>query len=99
MAGYTQESLAEKPGVDRASVQRWHAGKSRPQAYLWPKLAKLLDVSPQRLRDILAASEVPGLSDAPVPLRLAAESIGAASFRAESAWASSSRWAREEAGR
>ncbi|MET8763454.1 helix-turn-helix transcriptional regulator [Lentzea sp. NPDC004782] len=56
MAGYTQEGLAEKLGVDRATVQRWHSGKNRPQPYLWPKLAKVLGVSPQQLREILAAS-------------------------------------------
>lgn len=56
MAGYTQEGLAEKLGVDRGTVQRWHSGKNRPQPYLWPKLAKALGVSPQQLREILAAS-------------------------------------------
>lgn len=57
MAGYTQESLAEKLGVDRGTVQRWHSGKNRPQPYLWPKLAKALEVSPQQLREILADSK------------------------------------------
>jgi DNA-binding XRE family transcriptional regulator/tetratricopeptide (TPR) repeat protein len=67
MAGYTQEGLAEELGVDRATVQRWHTGKTRPQPYLWPKLAKALGISPQQLRDVLTAAEgsgLPGSTDA-----------------------------------
>jgi len=53
-AGYTQESLAAALYVDRATVVHWEAGRHVPQPYLWPKLARLLGVTKERLQELLA---------------------------------------------
>ncbi|MEU9685363.1 helix-turn-helix domain-containing protein [Amycolatopsis japonica] len=52
-AGYTQETLAEAIGVDVTTVGNWESGKSEPQPYKRPKLAKLLNVSSSELEDLL----------------------------------------------
>lgn len=57
-AGYTQEALAEALHVDRSSVIRWEAGRYSPVPYLWPKLAKLLGVTRERLQALFADEEV-----------------------------------------
>jgi DNA-binding XRE family transcriptional regulator len=62
-AGYTQESLAEALHVDRATVIRWEAGRHLPVPYLWPKLAKLLGVTRERLQHLL----VPEVEPDPTP--------------------------------
>lgn len=67
-AGFTQEALAEALHVDRSSVIRWEAGRYSPVPYLWPKLAKLLGVTRERLQELLADEEVkPGNALAPAP--------------------------------
>ncbi|MFE7797683.1 helix-turn-helix transcriptional regulator [Nocardia sp. NPDC057440] len=73
--GFTQESLAARVNVERSTVVRWEAGKSEPLAWLWPKLAVALKVTPEQLTDLLAADAM--LFDAPaaVPLRLADKAI------------------------
>ena len=53
--GFTQESLAAHLNVERSTVVRWEAGKSEPLAWLWPKLAAALKVTPQQLTDLLLA--------------------------------------------
>lgn len=53
-AGYTQEGLAAALYVDRATVVHWEAGRHVPQPYLWPKLARLLGVTKERLQELLA---------------------------------------------
>jgi DNA-binding XRE family transcriptional regulator len=58
-AGYTQEALAEKLHVDRSTVIRWEAGLHAPVPYLWPKLAKLLHVTRERLQALMAAVDEP----------------------------------------
>ncbi|MGH7746344.1 MAG: helix-turn-helix transcriptional regulator, partial [Candidatus Dormibacteria bacterium] len=52
--GFTQESLAVRLNVERSTVVRWEAGKSEPLAWLWPKLATALKVTPEQLTDLLA---------------------------------------------
>ncbi|WP_051111719.1 helix-turn-helix transcriptional regulator [Sciscionella marina] len=59
-AGHTQESLAGSLYVDRSTVIRWEAGETTPVAYLWPKLARTLGVSSDRLQDLLAAPNPDG---------------------------------------
>lgn len=60
--GFTQESLAAFLNVERSTVVRWEAGKSEPLAWLWPKLAAALKVTPEQLIDLLAG----GSTDAPL---------------------------------
>ena len=60
-AGYTQESFAEAVGVDRSTVVRWEAGDHEPLPYLWPKIACLLSVSRDELKEFLRLPpSVPG---------------------------------------
>ena len=51
--GYSQESLAELLRVTPGTVGRWEQGKSTPEAWLQPRLAKVLEVSAQELIDLL----------------------------------------------
>ncbi|MGH3873970.1 MAG: helix-turn-helix transcriptional regulator [Pseudonocardiaceae bacterium] len=44
-AGYTQEGLAERLGVDRTTVARWEAGECSPQPWLRPRIAEVFGVS------------------------------------------------------
>ncbi|MEV8439045.1 helix-turn-helix domain-containing protein [Actinosynnema sp. NPDC051121] len=57
--GFSQESLAEALGVDPKTVQRWERGVTGdgPQPWLRPKLARLLDVSPDGLEALLVDVE------------------------------------------
>jgi DNA-binding XRE family transcriptional regulator len=60
-AGYTQESFAEALGVDRSTVVRWEVGDHEPLPYLWPKIARLLSVSRDELKEFLRLPpSVPG---------------------------------------
>ncbi|MEU8022405.1 helix-turn-helix transcriptional regulator [Micromonospora haikouensis] len=52
--GYTQESLAEKLGVDRTTVVRWERAESEPQPWARPRLADALGVSSEELSGLLA---------------------------------------------
>lgn len=51
--GHTQESLAAELHVDRSTVIRWEAGDHAPLPYLWPKLARLLGLSREQLRELI----------------------------------------------
>jgi len=53
-AGYTQESLAVEMYIDRSTIVRWECGENEPQPYHRPKLARLLGVSGDELRQVLA---------------------------------------------
>jgi transcriptional regulator with XRE-family HTH domain len=57
-AGFTQEELAERLGVDRSTVRRWEAGETEPQPWLRPKLARTLGLSRERLAELLTAADV-----------------------------------------
>lgn len=53
-AGLTQEGLADVLGLDRSTVVRWERAETEPQAWLWPKLAAALKVTPEGLAELLA---------------------------------------------
>ncbi|SCL16222.1 DNA-binding transcriptional regulator, XRE-family HTH domain [Micromonospora nigra] len=55
--GHTQESLAEKLGVDRTTVVRWERCESEPQPWVRPRLADALRVSPDELGTLLAETQ------------------------------------------
>lgn len=52
-AGYTQETFADKLGVDRTTVGRWERGVQSPQPWQRPDLATALDISLDHLDDLL----------------------------------------------
>lgn len=53
--GFSQESLAERLGVDPKTVRRWESGETEdgPQPWLRPKLAQCLQVSSKQLEELL----------------------------------------------
>ncbi|RBM18641.1 XRE family transcriptional regulator [Prauserella sp. PE36] len=52
-AGYTQETFADKLGVDRTTVGRWERGVQSPQPWQRPDLATALNISLDHLDDLL----------------------------------------------
>ena len=52
-AGFTQEELAARLGVERTTVYRWESGETNPLPMLRPGLAKLLRVADERLSVLL----------------------------------------------
>jgi transcriptional regulator with XRE-family HTH domain len=58
--GFTQETLAEKLGVDSTTVRRWESGEASPQPWTRPKLARYLQVSLDQLEKLL---HEPGTDD------------------------------------
>jgi tetratricopeptide (TPR) repeat protein/transcriptional regulator with XRE-family HTH domain len=77
--GLTQEQLAERLNVERTTVARWERGQVQPRPWLWPKLAKTLQVSPDRIEQLLAHDVLPADSSpdgrgaaVPVPRQLPA---------------------------
>ncbi|MFF7247598.1 helix-turn-helix transcriptional regulator [Embleya sp. NPDC008237] len=50
--GFTQESLAERLGVDRTTIARWENGKG-PQPWMRPSLASALGLSQEELDTLL----------------------------------------------
>ncbi|MER6047495.1 helix-turn-helix transcriptional regulator [Streptomyces sp. NPDC020883] len=51
--GFNQEEFAEAVGVDRSTVQRWENGKTGPQPWQRPKIAKALEVTANELESLL----------------------------------------------
>ncbi|WP_432095856.1 helix-turn-helix transcriptional regulator [Streptomyces sp. bgisy100] len=51
--GFSQEEFAEAVGVDRSTVQRWENGKTDPQPWQRPKIAKVLDITAGTLDTLL----------------------------------------------
>ncbi|MCX4664895.1 helix-turn-helix transcriptional regulator [Streptomyces uncialis] len=52
-AGFTQESLAARLGVERTTVIRWETAVTEPQPPIRPKLARLLAVTGDELQALL----------------------------------------------
>jgi transcriptional regulator with XRE-family HTH domain len=53
-AGFSQEQLAERLGIDRSTVARWESGETEPQPWIRPRLARVLQVSLDQLDRLLA---------------------------------------------
>jgi transcriptional regulator with XRE-family HTH domain len=73
--GFTQESLAMKIGVDPSTVGRWESGEFPPQPCHRRKLAAVLDLSPDELDGLLAASASEGAADEVVSVVDQAEAL------------------------
>lgn len=65
--GFTQESFAERLGVERSTVVRWEAGDTEPLPWIRPKMAEALHVSIDRF-DQLITTEPEHANAAPVEL-------------------------------
>jgi DNA-binding XRE family transcriptional regulator/tetratricopeptide (TPR) repeat protein len=63
--GFTQEALAEHLRVERSTVVRWEAGKSEPQAWLWPRLSAVLRITSEQLTELLAEGAADTLPEVP----------------------------------
>jgi tetratricopeptide (TPR) repeat protein/DNA-binding XRE family transcriptional regulator len=75
--GLTQEQLAERLGVERTTVVRWERGESQPVPWLWPRLGAALQVSADRIEELLAAAPGdPQSQTRPVPRQLPAAVTG-----------------------
>ncbi len=55
--GLTQESLAQRLGVERSTVARWEAGDTEPLPSIRPGVARALQVSIDELAELLTASD------------------------------------------
>jgi DNA-binding XRE family transcriptional regulator len=64
-AGYTQESLAERLGVDRTTVARWEAGEHEPQPWLRPRIAEAFGLSLCECNELLSDVETTEHTDSP----------------------------------
>jgi DNA-binding XRE family transcriptional regulator len=62
--GLTQESLAERLGVERSTVVRWEAGDTEPLPSIRPNLASALQVSIDQLAELLNKTEDAGTTQA-----------------------------------
>jgi tetratricopeptide (TPR) repeat protein/transcriptional regulator with XRE-family HTH domain len=58
--GLTQEALANLMGVERSTVVRWERGETTPQPWMRPRLARALQVSADRLGELLGHGAAPG---------------------------------------
>ncbi len=63
--GMTQESLAERLGVERSTIVRWEAGDTEPLPSIRPNLASALQVSIDQLAELLTQAEDAGTTHAP----------------------------------
>lgn len=89
--GHTQESLAEAVDVDRTTVGRWESGRSAPQPWMRPKLARALKLTVDQLADLLkapttAVEEVPPTAPVRRTNRDIDLVVAVAADSAESAW-------------
>ena len=57
--GLTQEQLAQKLGVSRATVAMWETLKAWPSSEILPEMARILGVTIEELYDTPAPAETP----------------------------------------
>jgi transcriptional regulator with XRE-family HTH domain len=76
-AGYSQEGLAERVGVDRSTVGRWEAGVVTPQPWHRPRLASALGLSLQALAASLESADTTTATPLVVPSLLVHQAGGA----------------------
>jgi transcriptional regulator with XRE-family HTH domain len=55
--GFTQESFAERLGVERSTVVRWEAGETEPLPDIRPKIARALHISIDQLAQLLSQAQ------------------------------------------
>jgi transcriptional regulator with XRE-family HTH domain len=65
--GLTQEDLAGLLSIDRSTVVRWERGESEPLPWIRPRLATVLQVTADRLEELLAVG-VPARSGGAAPV-------------------------------
>lgn len=65
--GFTQESLAERLGVERSTVVRWEAGDTEPLPSIRPNLASALQVSLDQLAELLTSTDGADATSKPAP--------------------------------
>ena len=58
-AGLTQEQVATKLGVTQAAVKKWEKGLCKPEPARFPKLAKVLRITPEAAVDLFDTAAVP----------------------------------------
>ncbi|MGQ0838117.1 helix-turn-helix transcriptional regulator [Actinokineospora sp.] len=63
-AGYSQEGLGERVGVERSTIARWEAGETAPQPWHRPKLADALGITRDQLSAVLGQLSEAQLSEA-----------------------------------
>ena len=56
-AGLTLDQFAELVGVSRQSVWSWESGASDPQPGMYPKIAKILGITPLEVTELISPSE------------------------------------------
>ncbi|MGX4733159.1 helix-turn-helix transcriptional regulator [Kitasatospora griseola] len=78
-AGLTQEGLAEKLGVDRATVGRWEHGKKEPYPWQIPPLARALGRDAEEVAAALGGQK-PGTASQSSPQALPAPAVAAPSW-------------------
>lgn len=52
-AGYSQERLAQRLGIERSTVVRWEAAETEPQPWIRPKLAAALKITADELQALI----------------------------------------------
>ncbi|MGH3751859.1 MAG: helix-turn-helix domain-containing protein [Pseudonocardiaceae bacterium] len=81
--GLTQESLAQRLGVERSTVVRWEAGDTEPLPSIRPTMARALDVSVDQLAELLTEpenAEIPVGTEVTIPVPLPEVRPGRAGF-------------------
>lgn len=57
--GLTLTKLAGRLGVHVATVQAWEGGRNLPRPPMVPKLARVLEIDPMELTNVLAPEPAP----------------------------------------